>query len=243
MIYAEWFSMILGNCLHCKKIFRKREQKYKFCSLICSSGFNRNGLKNVTLPQHSSLLAEFIGILLGDGSVSKYQTGVTLNSIADKDYIPKVIEISKVLFPEANVSAVKKGKFNAIELRISSRIVSDFLREMGIISGKKKVPLWILHSNVYRNSCVRGLFDTEGSVSLKKYIGKNGTRKYYQLNFRNYDKEIMRFVRDTLLELNLKPTMTLTKSLYLSNPYALKTFLNEIKPTNPKLITKLDNSY
>ncbi|HXS14717.1 MAG TPA: LAGLIDADG family homing endonuclease [Candidatus Saccharimonadales bacterium] len=238
MLIAEWFStMIIGNCLYCKKEFRKREQKYKFCSLSCSSNYNKNGLRYVTLPSYNNDLAEFVGICLGDGCVSKYQISITLNSHADKDYIPYVASLIKKLFPEPSLSIVER-KDNATDIKINSSIVANFLRDMGVIPNKKIVPLWVYSSIPFRQACVRGLFDTEGSISFKRYKGKNGIVFYKQLNFRNTDVKFMKLVRDVLFEIGLKPTMTLKRSLYISNQKSLNTFLEKIGFSNPKLIHK-----
>lgn len=230
--------MIIGVCNYCQKDFRKRERKYKFCSIICSNNFNRNGLKNIKIPKYSKMLAEFVGICLGDGYISKYQTSITLNTLADKEYIPYVIKIALSLFPETKISLVQKGDEHAVDVRINSKIVSDFFLNMGIIPNNKRVPKWILKNMFYKKYCVRGLLDTEGSISFKIYRSKKGTSLYKQLNFRNTNKELMEFVRNTLIEIGLKPTMTLKKSLYLSNHKSVDYFRNKIGFRNPKLISK-----
>ena len=226
--------MIIGICKYCKKNFRKREQKYKFCSLYCSNNFNKNGLIKVVLPKWNNQLAEFVGICLGDGNISHYYVGITLNSVADKDYISYVTHLIESIFPGIIISIIQK-KEQAIELRINSRIVADFFYNMGIIPRNKKIPDWIFTSPNYIKFCVRGLFDTEGSISFKTYVSKRGTSVYKQLNFRNYDKNLVMFVRDALRGMGLKPTMNLTKSLYLSNNNAIDQFRDEIGFGNSKL--------
>lgn len=238
MIYAEWVSMIFGVCPHCKTEFRKREQKYKFCSLTCSNNYNKNGLQRIKLPRRSKFLAEFIGICLGDGYAGKYQIGITLNSIADKNYIPHVINLVNYLFPTIKVSLVKKNDANAFDVRINSKNIADFLHSMGIISNNKKVPEWILASSEYKNYCTRGLFDTEGSISFKTYKSKKGISLYKQLNFRNADEKLMRFVKDTLKDMGLKPTMAPKRSLYLSNQDDIEYFNKKVGFGNPKLTQK-----
>lgn len=106
---------------------------------------------------------------------------------------------------------------------------------MGIIPHNKSVPEWILKSKEYRNYCVRGLFDTEGSISFKQYASRNGVSLYKQLNFRNTNQKLMRFVRDTLQDIGLKPTKTLKKYLYLSTHESIDYFNEVIGFGNPKL--------
>ncbi len=230
--------MILGKCLFCKKDFRKRTKKYKFCSLTCSSNSNKNGLIKIKLPQNSESLAEFVGICLGDGYVSKYQTQIILNSIADKDYAPYIIKLIKKLFPILKISLYKRKEENALNIRINSKIVSDFLMHMGIIAKNKKVPLWILENMSYRKACIRGLFDTEGCISFKKYQGKSKESLYKQLIFTNTNKEIIQFIRDTLINLGLKSTMSLKKNLYLSSHKDVDHFRKEIGFSNAKLLRR-----
>jgi hypothetical protein len=232
--------MLTGKCINCKKKFRKRERKNKFCSLICANNFNRNGLKYVKLPAYSNLLAEFVGICLGDGNVAKYQVGITLNTIADKKYIPYVLNVIKLLFPSTKISLSEKKNQNAIYIRINSKIVASFIYGMGIIPKDKKIPDWILTSDDYRHFCARGLFDTEGSISFKIYKSKKGTSLYKQLNFRNTNIRLIRFMRDTLKDMGLRPTMTLEKSLYLSNHESIEYFNNKVGFGNPKLTERSD---
>ena len=230
--------MIIGICLYCKLSFRKRTQKYKFCSVTCANRHNLNGLRKVSLPVKSKDLAEFIGICLGDGYTTRYQVGIVLNSLVDSEYSEYVLSLLRALFPDANISFFKRSKENAIVLQVNSSIVANFVHGMGIVSNAKYVPKWILENQDYQRARIRGLFDTEGSISFKKYTSRNGIKLYKQLNFRNYNVELMRFVRDGLLDLGLKPTMTLNKSLYLSNDKSFFIFRDKIGFSNPKLLKR-----
>ncbi len=227
--------MIIGMCLHCKKEFRKRERLYKFCSLICSNRHNLNGLNKVQLPNRNKSLAEFIGICLGDGYAARHQTAITLNSIADAQYLPYVIKLIAELFPGATISIIPRKKEHATDVRINSRIVVDFLQKMGIVPNAKSVPSWILRNPDYTAACIKGLFDTEGSLSFKTYKAKKGISLYKQLNFRNTNTNLMSFVRDSLIVIGLKPIMTLKKSLHISNDKDIAIFRERIGFGNPKL--------
>lgn len=227
--------MIRGACCNCKKTFRKRERKYKFCSISCSNRFNLNNKHVVKLPRQSKKLAEFIGICLGDGYSSIYQTEITLNAIADKEYIPYVVSLSHTLFLGATISYKKKVSENAVHVLINSKDGSDFLRKMGNIPNNKFIPSWIYKRPSYIKACIRGLFDTEGSISFKVYKGKVKIGLYKQLNFRNTNPILMKFIRDELVALGFTPTRTLKKSLYLSNHESIVRFVKVIGFSNPKL--------
>src|SRR3989344_1466708 len=108
--------MIKGICKFCQKDFRKREQKRRFCSLVCASRFNRNGLKLIILPEYDADLAELIGICLGDGCAWGYQTSITLGTENDKTYIPYVVDLVKKVFPQVFVSIIQK-KSKCLDIR------------------------------------------------------------------------------------------------------------------------------
>lgn len=237
--------MILGKCLFCHKEFRKRERKYKFCSLACSSSFNKNGLISIDVPAETEYLAELMGIILGDGYVSRYQTSIVLNSIADREYIVYVTNLIKNIFPDLKISLIKRKNDKALDIRFSSRVISECFINMGIIAKNKSIPPWILENKDFKIACLRGLFDTEGSISFKIYKGKGKKSIYKQLNFRNKNEKIMLFVRDTLLSLGFKPTMSLRYSLYLSNDQSILAYrkivgFNNLKLFSRSLITTLN---
>src|SRR6266700_3826414 len=112
--------------LFLQKSISEEKKKYKFCS----NRSNLNGLRKIKLPNKSIALAELIGICLGDGYISKYQVAITLNAVADNDYIPYVAALINTLFPEVTISYVIRKNDNAIDVRINSKIVADFLYNM-----------------------------------------------------------------------------------------------------------------
>ena len=230
-------TIMLGICKFCHKNFHKREKSRIFCSQICSNRYNLNGLNKVILPRKSLFLAEFIGICLGDGYASGYQSGVTLNSIADKEYVPYVEKLVRKLFVGAGISVTKR-KENAVDIRINSKQVVNFLKQNGVVSNAKYVPDWILKNPNYVLRCVRGLIDTEGSISFKVYKGSAKISVYKQLNFRNFNIELMIFIRDSIANLGLKPTSTLKHSLYLSNDRSIAVYTRLVGFSNPKLLTR-----
>ena len=125
-------------------------------------------LKKIKLPKKTKELAELVGIILGDGYVSKYQVSVTLNSIADKEYVEYVYFLVGKLFPGATLSKLRRLDENTITLKVNSRVACDYLKKMCYMQNKKVLPEWILSKPAYIKACIRGLFDTEGSISFKK---------------------------------------------------------------------------
>ncbi|MCX6791284.1 MAG: hypothetical protein NTV62_03810, partial [Candidatus Gribaldobacteria bacterium] len=118
-------------------------------------------------PIFSEDLAEFVGILLGDGCISKNQINIAFNSEDENGYLPFVGNLVSKLF-DVPFGIYKKIECNAVCLNISRTQLIEFLvQEVGLKRGNKVkqqvgVPAWIQNSREYLIACVRGLFDTDG---------------------------------------------------------------------------------
>jgi hypothetical protein len=55
-------------------------------------------LRNIPLPRYSGGLAEFCGIMLGDGNIAAAQLRVTVNAQTDLAYIPYLQDLFERLF-------------------------------------------------------------------------------------------------------------------------------------------------
>ncbi|MFH1710934.1 MAG: LAGLIDADG family homing endonuclease [Nanoarchaeota archaeon] len=137
--------------------------------------------REVCLPKaESSALAEFFGILTGDGYINVYRKSdyvieIAGNKLKDKEYlIGYVTNLSKELF-NAQPRYLEKAKQNSVYLRIRSKAIFYFILNNGFKKGKKgriRAPLWIRSKDIFMNRFVRGLFDTDGCISLKNKRGK-----------------------------------------------------------------------
>lgn len=200
-------------------------------------------IKKIATPQLSPYLAEFVGIVVGDGYLTKYFTNITLNSITEGDYALYVTSLAKQLFPGATVGILTRNGKNAIDVRIYSKAVVDFLRSIGL-SKDKHIPVWIRSNSSYEKACLRGLFDTEGSVGFKVYKGESEACLYKQLTFTNRNPLILQFVSSSLAKLGYKPTSASKKNIYISNREDIGRFRKEIGFKNRKLLSlSAVNSY
>lgn len=230
----------INNCLYCNKKFTKQYSAQKYCSLQCANTQNNiNRANQVKFPDKFNIfLAEFMGILYGDGCVSVYSTAIYLNSIVDKKYSLFVVKLAKNLFPGASVTIQYCKRAHMIIIQISAKMVSDYLKQIGF-DKSRLIPQWIDKDLNFTYSFIRGLFDTEGSVGFKKFKGKTGNYLYKQLAFTNKNDNLLKFVSEKLEKFRLKPTMFSKKNIYISNPYNIKKFINIIGLHNPKLIQKI----
>lgn len=226
--------MIKGVCKLCQKDFRKREQKRKFCSLTCASRFNKNGLKLITLPGYNSDLAELIGICLGDGCAWGYQTSITLGTVNDRTYIPYVVSLIKRIFPEVFVSTIYRKNEKALDIRINSKVVTDFLRSMGIISHNKQVPEWIIQDLNFVKACIRGLIDTDGTFIIHKYSVKGKIYEYLKISFTNRSENLLNFLYQGLWSLNIRSYRSYKYQIWIHGQREVRKYLEMVSPGNLK---------
>ena len=226
-------------CLNCQMTFASKKKEQKFCSVTCSNRAHLNNKKTiVSLPLPNRDLAELFGILLGDGSVQKYFLRIHLNMRADAGYEKKVSALLKRIFPSLTPSVKKRKDRGINEVQISSKDACDHIRALGFDPKIRSVPAWISESPEFSRAAIRGLFDTEGSIGIKKYIGKAGILTYKQLTFTNKNPNLLRFVREDLERNGFKPTKNSRANIYISNKEDISRYFALIGTSNPKLEKK-----
>ncbi|MCX5712779.1 MAG: hypothetical protein NTY47_06970, partial [Candidatus Omnitrophica bacterium] len=119
--------------------------------------------KPINEPKLSIELAEFIGIMLGDGGMTDYQINITFNTQTDKEYGIYINKLLKRLFLISPVT-INTNCDNADRIIASSKNLVQFLQEKGLKIGNKvkqrvDVPVWVLKNKNYVKSCLRGLID------------------------------------------------------------------------------------
>src|SRR3989338_9983480 len=86
------------------------------------------------VPQKNTLLAEFCGIVLGDGGVTNSQCQISLNSEADLAYITNVNNMNKTLF-HCKVGNYKDKRSKVITTTITGVRFIILLKKFGIFRG------------------------------------------------------------------------------------------------------------
>jgi stage V sporulation protein R len=126
--------------------------------------------KSISIPATvNEELAEFLGLLVGDGHISEVKRVLGLTS-GDIEQAQRFLDLAEALFDVAGVLKKDGGRYRA---NIYSLELATFLMSLGICSGpaalQKVVPSCILQSpeNVVA-AFVRGLFDADG------YAGSQG---------------------------------------------------------------------
>ena|SRR3989344_6162587 len=145
---------------------------------LCQAKLIRqNSKRNIKFPSKVSVeLAEMIGIHFGDGSLykdKKYNYVITYsgNLKSDKEYMDFIFKLFFKLF---NIHLKKSinPKNNSITLTLRSKDLFYFYKDcLKLPVGKKKdlsIPYYIKDNKKFLIAFLRGLFDTDGCVTLQK---------------------------------------------------------------------------
>lgn len=193
-------------------------------------------------PKHSSNLAEFMGIMLGDGSMGRLQISISLNSIKDLDYSHYVVKLCKSLFGH-EPKVRKRNNANALEIYYNGANLTKLLTKLGLVPGNKvknqvDVPDWIKSNQKYKIRCLRGLMDTDGGIFIHKYKVNGKIYIYPKANFTNYSVPLLTFVYETLKELKFHPKIiknVVNKKVWLYNSHEIEKYLNIVGSSNQRL--------
>lgn len=116
-------------------------------------------------------LAYLIGLAIGDGNLTNPNGRATRLRITCDNKYPHLIEnialTMQELFPKNKVSFIHR-KDNCVDISCYSNGLEKLLgwraRHGSKFEQKVSVPLWILENNELAAYCLRGLFETDGSV-------------------------------------------------------------------------------
>jgi len=150
-------------------------------------------------------LAELIGVILGDGCITKFERTeairITCNS-KDKDYVVYVSDLISRVFKKYPAYSKRKDE-NAIDIRLYQKFIS---KRLNLPAGNKidnriKVPNWIYDKNAYMINCLKGLFDTDG------HFRKSEENYLHVIELKNHCCEILLDTFNMLKKLGFNPQL------------------------------------
>lgn len=159
-------------------------------------------------PKRNVELAEFVGIVMGDGGISSYQVVVTLHDTTDLEYGTFVVRLAEKLFG-VRPSVYHHAKYAANNIVISRRELVQFLHRTGLPIGNKvrqqfDIPGWIKKSKKLSVACVRGLVDTDGCVIVHRYRVRGKLYQYKKLSFTSRSSPLQQSVAKILTDLGMR---------------------------------------
>ena len=197
--------------------------------------------KTIKKPRLSIELAEFIGIMLGDGGISNYQINLTFNAQTESEYTSYVQKLIKKLFL-ISASITLRPLDNANRVVASSKNLVEFLERVGLEKSNKikNIPRWILDNRSYSIACLRGLVDTDGSFYSYRHKVFNKIYCNFAMSFTNYSKSLLRTVYKILKYLDFTPVID-SKHVYLHKRKEIDRYFKEIGSSNLKHSQKYKN--
>lgn len=175
-LHISYLSPIWGTSLGGKKGIRALEKKYpkkiikwRKNALKKSRFYNT---KKIKIPPLKEKLAEFIGVYLGDGTMTKYFIRISGDYRYDMPYFNYLSKLINNLFGIKASFQREKSK-NTAYLTIFSKELCSFLnKEFQLKPGHKiknnsKIPKKIIQNKKLSIACLRGLIDTDGSITRR----------------------------------------------------------------------------
>lgn len=175
----------------------------------------------------SSDLAEFIGIMLGDGNLWENRVKIAFNK-NDLRYIGYVRNLFEKIFgilPRIEHSKKLNGSF----LVCNNKILTNKLLALGLKRGNKInnsiiIPRWIKENKNYSKRCIKGLIDTDGCI----YFCKRDKKVY--LKFTSFNLKLLNDFKSISKRLGYNFVKANKNNVALYRKEEVAKFIKEIKP-------------
>ncbi|OIO49096.1 MAG: hypothetical protein AUJ34_01795 [Parcubacteria group bacterium CG1_02_41_12] len=234
------YGIIGGNQELRKKQWRKWWEKKGKHTIKNSKILKR---KTIQKPRKSEKLAEFIGIMLGDGGLSHRQINISLHYRDDKPYAKFVATLIKNLFG-LNPSIYFRAKKSINTIVVSRTDLVEFLtKNIGLKIGNKikqqvGIPKWIKQKRQYQIACLRGLIDTDGSIFKHQYKVNKKQYQYKKMDFTSRSFPLLNSVSDILKKLDIKHRKSGAYSIRIESIKAVNRYFDIVGTHNPKHLKK-----
>jgi len=200
----------------------------------------------VHLPKKSELLAEFFGIMLGDGGVAPYHTSITLNATRDAAYAHFVERLLFTLF-KVRPKLYKRKDKDALAIILHRKAIVQFCISLGLPLGNKlrkpvPIPDWIIQNSKYSYAFIRGLVDTDGCVFIHKYRVKGKMYSYVKIGFSSASPALLDTVYEILNNSAIRAKKKYTfREIRIENTEFVDKYMRVVGSHNPKHIAVWKN--
>jgi hypothetical protein len=212
--------------------------------------FNLNDIlkpKEIKKPNKSTGLAEFVGIMLGDGGINDHQVSIFSNYVDDYDYVYFIKNLIKKLFG-LNASIYHQKNSKCAMIVVSRVNLVKFCKSIGIKIGNKlkqnlDIPEWIKNNKKFHAPCIRGLMDTDGCTYLECH--KIGKKKYCypRLSFVSYSESLRKSVYKILSGLGFSPRIRNNRSVQIEKQQEIIKYFKIIKTSNSKHLKRFNEFF
>ena len=213
----------------------EKEGKFKKHPII-------NICKPFNKPAPSKELAEFVGIMMGDGGMTPYQICITLHHIDDLEFSKYVVSLIKKLF-KVVPSVIDSPKDSVNDILVSRSGLVRYLNSLGLVIGNKvkqqfDIPGWIKRNDGYLGACIRGLVDTDGCLIQHNYKVNNKMYCYKKLSFTTLSTPLRMTVFKTLKKWGFNARISQDRDVRLDSIMDMKKYFEFIGSNNQKHLKK-----
>lgn len=201
----------------------------------------------IKTPKFSKDLAEFTGIVLGDGGITNSQVKITTNKIDDAHYVTFIKTLAKKLFEVEPSVCPRKKDVLALDIIISRKKLVEFCnKKLGLHIGNKlkqglDIPKWIRKNPEFEKACVRGLIDTDGSIFNECHNIKGKKYNYKRLNFTSASPELIKSVFEILEKIGLSPKIRNNRCVQIEDKKNIEKYFKIIGTSNLKHLNRYYN--
>lgn len=176
-------------------------------------------------------LAEFIGIMLGDGNIYQNQIKISFDK-RNETYIKYVKKLIKKIFGIKLKEKRAKGT-NQLNLYYYNKDFTEKLLKFGLKRGNKiknkvGIPQWIKLNPNYTKKCIKGLIDTDGCI----LFCKRGKHKY--VNFTSHNQKLLKDFKELTKNLGYSFAKSNDTNTRLYKKEQVVKFIKDIKPQKSK---------
>jgi len=195
-------------------------------SLKVSYAARRRG--DIVIPDiKTEKLAEFFGIMFGDGHLAPYQVMVTLGT-KEILYVQYVSRLLRYLFGVTPKIGIRRNGYR--DVYIGSVDLVEWLKGEGLVHNKVALqvclPNWLFTKKEFLIGFLRGFFDTDGSI-YKLRFG-------VQLSFTNRSLPLLAGIQRAFRSLGYSPSKSSLFRVYLTRRQEIVKFFKEVQPANQK---------
>ena len=203
-----------------------------------------NSLIKINIPSKNKQLAEFIGIMLGDGGIAPYHIHITLSD-NEKEYAYYVMNLITSLF-KVNPKIHKVKKANAIDIVVQRKNLVDFCQHLGLVLGNKvkkqvDIPEWVKENESFLKACIRGLIDTDGCFYTNSYFVNNKEYSYFKIAFTSASNPLINSVYIALIKFGFMARISKNhKDVRIEGTQYVNKYIDEIGSHNEKHLVKIE---
>lgn len=195
-------------------------------------------------PIKSKKLAEFVGVVLGDGCLTRDQCQISLNSIDDRRYSQYLQVLIANLF-DYTPSIILQKKQSLIRVIVSGVNFVNQMNTLGLKIGNKTkqevdMPNWIKDNKNFYLSCMKGLFDTDGGTFIHRHWSGGHYYRHFGLTFTSASQPLLNSYSHGLTHIGVKHRKR-TAHIYIDNMFFVKRFFQIVTPSNSKHLDRYQN--